>query len=498
MTLRLSARLGFTVAAVAVFALLATVLYKKLASPDFLVDLSPFYCGARVMLNGADPYLVEPLRSCEQHVHPLGLSWLVMPVPLPGYAIAFYVPLALLPYTWARPVYAVILVAAVLLSAILTARITRLPAAVPILAYLLGIAWISVDLGQPVPLLVLALVYSAYFISRGRERLAGLAAVFAMIEPHVGLPVCVALFLWIPRSRPTILAGAAVLGIVSAVGLAIHSNLEYLTSVIPAHAQSEIVQPNQYSLTWLAYRFGLSEKFALEAGAVSYLFFGTAGVVVSRGFASNPLTRPLVALFPAATSVLFGSFVHLAQTMAALPAILVLLSLNRSQFRWYATALSLISVPWIYLLVDISGPKSTVRIAVFALAVGGLLLCSAWAILGSWRHAIRVACASAVFTAAFSALTLRFPPYVERNAQRVVVAGLPEAEPQGLASKDWGFYQHAVVDVPVTGRAYLLKLPTWGGLVLLLILGSARAATPRRGEYAASPVPTSSSPLGSL
>src|SRR5580658_6845346 len=35
------------------------------AHTDFLLDYGAFYCGARAVLHGSDPYRTEPLRSCE-------------------------------------------------------------------------------------------------------------------------------------------------------------------------------------------------------------------------------------------------------------------------------------------------------------------------------------------------------------------------------------------------------------------------------------------------
>ena len=71
-------------------------------SPAAPVDLLAFYCSARVAASGSDPYLAEPLRSCEHEEfrrstgHVSRYPLLVIPAPLPPYALFLLKPLAAL------------------------------------------------------------------------------------------------------------------------------------------------------------------------------------------------------------------------------------------------------------------------------------------------------------------------------------------------------------------------------------------------------------------
>jgi hypothetical protein len=87
-----------------------------IARTDFLGDFGAFYCGARAVSHGADPYYTEPLRTCEHSVVP-GLihernTRLTIPSPLPGYTLAAFVPLSLLPFTAAAAAWLTVLLLA--------------------------------------------------------------------------------------------------------------------------------------------------------------------------------------------------------------------------------------------------------------------------------------------------------------------------------------------------------------------------------------------------
>src|ERR1700722_17115235 len=65
-------------------------------------DFRAFYCAAKVAAQGRDPYLAEPLRTCAQQalrsVGLDGVKQVVIPAPLPPYALAVLRPLTALPY----------------------------------------------------------------------------------------------------------------------------------------------------------------------------------------------------------------------------------------------------------------------------------------------------------------------------------------------------------------------------------------------------------------
>ncbi len=85
-----------------------------------------------------------------------------------------------------------------------------------------------------------------YFARRGRARAAALCAAATMIEPHLGLPVCIALAIWMPATRLTLALALALLGALSVAALGWATNFEYFTGVLPAHALSEVTRDTQY------------------------------------------------------------------------------------------------------------------------------------------------------------------------------------------------------------------------------------------------------------
>src|SRR5579871_1509012 len=88
------------VAALVVFAIALLVLARNI-SPPLHVDTNAFYCGARVLIQGEDPYRFEPLHHCEARNLAMG-RFEVVPMPLPPYAIAMWYPLSLLPFATAN------------------------------------------------------------------------------------------------------------------------------------------------------------------------------------------------------------------------------------------------------------------------------------------------------------------------------------------------------------------------------------------------------------
>ena len=114
-------------------------------------------------------------------------------------------------------------------------------------AFSLGVA--SLPFGEIVPIAIAAICACAYFAGRGNWQRAAIAGAVAMIEPHLGLPVCVALAVWAPATRLPLAICLGVLAAASVITLGPAVNLEYFTSVLPAHALSEAARDTQFSLT---------------------------------------------------------------------------------------------------------------------------------------------------------------------------------------------------------------------------------------------------------
>jgi hypothetical protein len=340
--------------AVAIGSLIAlAVLTFALARPYYPrafwpVDFGAFYCAGAAVAEHHDPYRTEPLRTCENALRgfPPGRGVLfAVPAPLPGYALAPFVLASRLPYPLAAGVFVTLLVASFALTVVLLGRLCDLQVeAIFAALFLQGLY--AVFLGQIVPIVGAAAVAAAYFVTRGRDRAAAFAAALTMLEPHLGLPVCLALFVARPRGR-TVLAGcgaAFALGSLALLGL--DTNLEYAREVLPAHALSEISNQEQYSLTYLAHLAGIGERAAGALGTASYFVMLVAGIVAGRIAAARTGMPALLLLVPAAFVVFGGPFVHVQQLAIAIPAALLLSAARARTAGWCSLAVMLLAVPW--------------------------------------------------------------------------------------------------------------------------------------------------------
>jgi hypothetical protein len=296
------------------------------AIDNFALDFRVIYCASEAARHGQDPYLVEPLRSCEHRVglEPNEPAWSVTPLPLPSYAIALFLPLSLLPFAFAKALYLIIMLLSISLAAAVLGAILRAPT--------LGVYWafgsmvVALNLlyGEPVPLAIGALCLAGYLLELGKPRSAAVVAALAAVQPHLALPALVALLIFRPQARVTLLAALAVLAAVGLATLGLDHNLEYFTTVLPLHARAELLANDQFGLSRVLYLMGAAPQLALTLGSVSYAFMAIAGLVFARRFADT-LERPaLLVLFPVAAVTLGGAFIHDVQIAAALPAMLLL------------------------------------------------------------------------------------------------------------------------------------------------------------------------------
>jgi hypothetical protein len=315
------------------------------------IDFRAFYCGAVVAAAHADPYRSEPLRSCEAAATLAAgfqqVPGLVVPAPLPGYAFALLSPLAHLPILLASAIWLVLGFAAVVATIVLVTRMTNVRPLWIALALVFSEGLASLLLGQLVPFVTAALCACAYALRSGRPALAAVCAAAAMIEPHLGLPASLALFVWVPVARRALTACAAVLAALSIAFLGLPANVEYFTVVLPAHAHSEVASfAGQYSLSALLYRIGVAAPAALRLAELSYVAMLALGVWLGKRCAvafDDPAFVPLV---PVALALVGGPFVHIHQMAAAIPAAFLLyahLPAQRQTLRW---ALVFLAIPW--------------------------------------------------------------------------------------------------------------------------------------------------------
>lgn len=316
-------------------------------------DFRAYYCAGVVAREGHDPYLAQPLHRCEQFRTDAQMAdfarQTVLPAPFPGYAIALIEPLSLLPFRIALSIWSVALVLAIGVAAYALHRLTDLDPSLIFAALSLSVAWPSLGLGEVMPFIFCALALCARCAQIGQWELAALAAGAMLIEPHIGLPVCVSLAIWAPRTR-AILAGIAL----SAAALSIATlgpvaNGEYITRVLPYHALAEIGADSQLSLTAVLHALHVNDGTAIAAGAASYAGMSVLGIALGRRLAAFYRTDAFLALTPPALAVVGGTFVHVTQTAVAVPLALALIACDPKYRRVFAAVLVLLCVPWVWL-----------------------------------------------------------------------------------------------------------------------------------------------------
>lgn len=430
-----------------------------------LYDFADFYCAGDAIDRGADPYRYEPLRACEHVVS--GNAALradarrVVPAPLPPYDFPPFMLAARLGFPTARAIDAAAIVVAVIV-AIWGLSLVAVPLDVAALALVLPAGFVLLNAGQIVPFALVALVFCGVALARHREQAAGILAALTLLEPHLGVPVCVAMIWWVGRARTGLVATVLVMGILGAAIAGIGGAAEYLARVLPAQAAAETGYVYQYSLTYLLRMLGAPDGPALVAGELSYAAMLALGVWLGRRVAAR-LERPeLLAYLPAACSIIAGPYVHMVDVAFAIPAALVLAGALRGRARNLAVvALCLLAVPWIVVWI-------TKKLFLATLFVVALLL-------------VRLRADRAVSLGTFAAIALGIY-LLELVPPAALVAVTPGVfTTSDLAQAAWGAYVGQLGASSVTWL--IVKFPTWAALGGLL--GASFAAL--RDERARAP-----------
>jgi hypothetical protein len=437
-------------------------------------DFADFYCAGAVLDAGASPYTYEPLHSCEHRANVgntfrarlfAGNPSVAAPAPQPAFDFLPFMALAKLPFWQARIVGAVAILVAVALCVVALAAL-GVPWPISAAALALSTAFTELNTGQIVPYALLALVTCGLCVARNRYTLAGFLAALTAIEPTAGLPVILATLLFVPRARVALVAGIALLAACAVVLIGPSGAIAYLTTVLPAHAGSELHFPYQYSATYIAAWFGAGPAAAALVGAISYLALLVVGLLLAPRASAQLQRRELLVFVPAFCAVVGGAFLHQEELCFALPALLVYAWVARGKLQIAAAiALCALSIPWIL----VWGEKQLFLASLFVCAV----------ILLQLRLDARV---TLVTLAAFAVLIYLFelqPPHLP-----VPATALRSYPPNSLVQNAWRDYTE--------GRStkdplwFAIKMPTWlallAGLAALVLssFSQAKSRTPRR------------------
>jgi hypothetical protein len=437
-----------------VLALLLLALSARVAVQMQPSSFKAFYCGGRSVLDGVNPYAIEPLRECEHRVAAAALPpYAVEPAPLPGYALvpwALVATLAPAPALW---LYFAILVLALASTSWAIGKLAALDPALVALS-LFAVWFLNVSFNELPPIATAGIALAALMLAQRRPWLAALAAGAVAIEPHLALPLWISLFCFAPSLRlPLISVGAALALADLAIG-GPATALGYFAQTLPAQAFSEVYANDQYSLTHLAAAAGVGASTALRIGVVSYLLMAGAGIVTAQRIARQSGSEYL-ALVPPAFVLVGGTFLHDIQFMAALPLALVLLGRTPAPNRVVAVAAILLAVAW---------NEATSRFF--------LLLSATSAFVTAWiafpKSARRVAvCASVAVVAAVMVVAVNRLPAAP-GAPLLDPPAAAALAPGDQAARAWSLYvtSSPALSTP-TARTFARKLPTWTGACLL-------------------------------
>ena len=446
-----------TITALAGLLCLGVYLLRFIAFHPFFADnvrhYDIWYCGARVIGLHRDPYLVEPLRACEHAIGAYQRAWIVEPGPLPGYAFALMWPVLALPLGIGKALWVVIALASLGVSAWCSSQLTKLPF-IPVLAVFAPVVgMLNIRYGGLEPVAIAALCVAALALERGAPRTAAIFVTLAMIEPHVGLPAFLALAILVPGARPALAAGAVVLGALSVLLLGLGTNIEWLTTILPAqNAAESLFSVFQFGLTHVLYVLGVPARAATWLGSLSYILTIALGIVAAARIRTAYGRAAAIVLVPVATSLFGGVYVHDHQISAALPGALLLATLPFPPAGLAAGAVALLASLW--------SPDSPLLALSVAFAVGTSILLLA----PKLRPGPRLALALLV-PLAFAAYW-RFDATLvhSRAAETAQPALIRPADP---ASVGWGYLLRWTPGDTVDDAAtLLLKVPWWLGLGL--------------------------------
>ena len=420
--------------------------------PEGFVDFRAFYCAGSAVVARADPYREHPLHECEQKIVLPGTSALpkdlTVPAPFPGYVLALFALLALLPFSVAVFVWIALSAIAVGAAVVLFARATRTTIAANAIVLGYPTVMVALPLGQVTPFILLALAGTAALLQSNRPSWAGVAALGALLDPHVGLALWAGMFVGSPRSRSMLIAGAVAL---FAIGMCVSGpqhEWEYLRFVIPAHAAANIADGHQFSVTHFAFVTGASPTLAILLGMLWYV-----GALFVGIFVACRLRRRLgigaIAFVPTAFLVFGGTYTHLQQLEMGVPAFLLLAAAATGVRReLYSACTFVAAMPWL-------------TIACFPwLFVAPLVFSLLFTLeLRTARQAIRLGVGSFLILCVILLSIVKW--HVEHRIAPPILVGNP------LAEVSWQVFTLATY-VPLEPWLLVAKAPTLVAFALLL------------------------------
>jgi hypothetical protein len=420
------------------------------------IDLRVLYCAGRAALAGANPYALEPIRTCE-HLYTTRLlersPHLTLPFTLPGYDLPLVDVLARLPLDTASSLFTIMCVLTLGVSIVLVARATGVGFAFAAAALLLSIGFPTLPVGQLATFELVTLAATGWALAARRERWAGVFAASTLFEPHIGGFVVIAVAVLVPRARVALAVACVGLVVLAFSWSSPAQQLAYVTVFLPGQALGDLHSPQQYGLSYALTLLGVPDGAALLAGSVWTVLMLVVSIPIARACAARG-QRAAIAFVPAACAVIGGTYMHVTQEALAVPAALALLRVapNRTATALAATSVVLLAVPWPF-------PAGTKQLLVLSLVCVAVTTWYAGA--GALRTVILAVAAS---WAALLVAENHLPPAIRVP----VVANYPADTPIGVEYR-------AAIEQTARLEPYdvAVKVPTWCGLIALLGAGAA-------------------------
>ncbi len=415
-------------------------------------DFSDFYCAGAALNRGRSPYTYEPLHSCEQRIGALIFvrqnPTLVIPAPQPPYDFLPFALLARLPFPAALTLYTAAIVL-LILGAAAGLTLLRIPWVLAVAAFAIPAIYVEMAAGQVVPFSLLFLVAAAAALRFQRYVLAGVMAALVAVEPQLGVPVAVTVFLYAKEARLALAATAIALALAGCWVVTPAGFWDYLSRTLPAHAGSESAWPFQYSLTYALHFFGVPAGIAQIVGTLSFVATFAIAVWASPRLAAALKRSELLVFFPAMAVVLGGPFIHNVEIPAAVPAAIILAIEMRGTSRIVSgVALCAIVLPWLQLW----GTKRLFAASILTCAI----------VLFRLGFSLPMVLGTLIAFAAIIFALERNPPPAAPASERVAFNAAD------LASRAW---QRITPTFHYQGLEWLLvKMPTWVGLLAVLIV----------------------------
>ena len=421
-------------------------------------DFRALYCGGRVTLQGANPYRVEPLRTCENAgVSALDDPRAVLPAPYPGYALALFSLVARMPYHLSKAVWLAVLAGSLVISASICARLSGWPIASVLLMLAPATILSNIYYGAAPPLAMLGLLLAVCAVVGQHGARAAPALGLAMIDPHIALPSVIGFFLRSRRGRiPLIIMVAGLIGVsLWAIGYA--ANIEYFTRVLPEQANAEALFHWQYSLTHVLAISGVPVAVALALGSLSYAVIAACAIffAVREPRTDDGAARAI--LLPAAAVCIGGTYIHYLQFALAFPAAFLLAPSVRTQLDRI-----LLFTAFVGLMISPFIETNRIAFVLFIIA------CSTAAVRLWPNRSVRSAVAGAGFGLAL-ALSIHALPH----SRTIAVRAQPVASvsPDSSGSVLWGAYLSAQnLPIESDARYVAVKFPSWIALLALIFL----------------------------